>query len=109
MKKLKAILILSLVMLVCVVALTACQNGKSAYEIAVENGFQGTVEEWLESLKGQSGTDADVDLTLGFADGEWTVGGKPLGVSIDDTTKVAFFQNKRKSFIISPFILPVPS
>ena len=35
-------------MLVCVVALTACQNGKSAYEIAVENGFQGTVEEWLE-------------------------------------------------------------
>lgn len=96
MKKLKAILILSLVMLVCVVALTACQNGKSAYEIAVENGFQGTVEEWLESLKGQSGTDADVDLTLGFADGEWTVGGKPLGVSIDDTTKVAFFQNKNQ-------------
>ena len=27
-------------------------GGKSAYEIAVENGFQGTVEEWLNSLKG---------------------------------------------------------
>ena len=27
-------------------------GGKSAYEIAVENGFQGTVEEWLASLKG---------------------------------------------------------
>lgn len=27
-------------------------NGKSAYEIAVENGFSGTVEDWLESLKG---------------------------------------------------------
>lgn len=26
--------------------------GKSAYEIAVENGFKGTEEEWLESLKG---------------------------------------------------------
>ena len=25
--------------------------GKSAYEIAVENGFEGTEEEWLESLK----------------------------------------------------------
>lgn len=25
--------------------------GKSAYEIAVEHGFVGTVEEWLESLK----------------------------------------------------------
>ena len=27
-------------------------DGKSAYEIAVENGFQGTEEQWLESLKG---------------------------------------------------------
>lgn len=32
-------------------------QGKSAYEIAVENGFEGTVEEWLESLKGKNGTD----------------------------------------------------
>lgn len=28
--------------------------GKSAYEIAVENGFEGTEQEWLESLVGQS-------------------------------------------------------
>lgn len=28
--------------------------GKSAYEIAVENGFGGTEVEWLESLKGKS-------------------------------------------------------
>lgn len=27
-------------------------QGKSAYEIAVENGFEGTEQEWLESLKG---------------------------------------------------------
>lgn len=26
------------------------QNGKSAYQIAVDNGFQGTEEEWLKSL-----------------------------------------------------------
>lgn len=26
------------------------EDGKSAYEIAVENGFEGTEEEWLESL-----------------------------------------------------------
>ena len=31
--------------------LTAGENGKSAYELAVENGFEGTVEEWLESLQ----------------------------------------------------------
>ena len=29
--------------------------GKSAYEIAVDNGFVGTETEWLESLKGKQG------------------------------------------------------
>lgn len=28
------------------------KDGKSAYEIAKENGFNGTEQEWLESLKG---------------------------------------------------------
>ncbi len=30
------------------------ENGKSAYEIAKENGFEGTEKEWLESLKGEA-------------------------------------------------------
>ena len=30
-------------------------DGKSAFEIAQEMGFEGTVEEWLESLKGAQG------------------------------------------------------
>lgn len=30
-------------------------NGKSAYEIAVANGFHGTEAEWLESLHGEAG------------------------------------------------------
>lgn len=30
-------------------------DGKSAYELAVENGFDGSEEEWLESLKGETG------------------------------------------------------
>ena len=29
--------------------------GKSAYEIAVNNGFIGTEDEWLESLEGSDG------------------------------------------------------
>jgi hypothetical protein len=33
----------------------AGKDGKSAYEIAVENGFEGTEEEWLESLVGPQG------------------------------------------------------
>lgn len=32
-------------------------NGKSAFEIAVENGFVGSETEWLESLKGKDGAD----------------------------------------------------
>jgi len=30
-------------------------KGKSAYEIAVDNGYSGTEAEWLESLKGKDG------------------------------------------------------
>lgn len=29
--------------------------GESAYEIAIRHGFEGTEEEWLESLKGEPG------------------------------------------------------
>ncbi len=32
-------------------------NGLSAYELAVQNGFTGTLTEWLESLKGADGKD----------------------------------------------------
>ena len=35
------------------------KDGKSAYEIAVKNGFEGSEQEWLESLKGK---DAEIIL-----------------------------------------------
>lgn len=31
------------------------ENGKSAYQIAVEKGYSGTEEQWLESLEGEKG------------------------------------------------------
>ena len=31
------------------------EDGKSAYQIALDNGFEGTEDEWLESLKGETG------------------------------------------------------
>lgn len=34
------------------------EDGASAYEIAQDNGFEGTVDEWLDSLKGSSGKSA---------------------------------------------------
>ena len=37
-------------------------DGKSAYQSAVEKGFEGTEEEWLESLKGEKGEDGKFDM-----------------------------------------------
>ena len=33
------------------------KDGKSAYELAVDNGYTGTLSEWLESLVGENGKD----------------------------------------------------
>ena len=41
-------------------------RGYSAYEIAVQNGFEGTETEWLESLKG----DVTGELGLEVIDGK---------------------------------------
>lgn len=35
------------------------KDGKSAYEIAIEDGYEGTEEEWLKSLKGEPGPKGD--------------------------------------------------
>ena len=56
MKKLvKAVAVLGLTAAMAL-PLAACgEAGKSAYDIAVENGFVGTEAEWLESLRGPQG------------------------------------------------------
>lgn len=56
MKKLvKAVAVLGLAAAMAL-PLAACgEAGKSAYDIAVEQGFVGTEEEWLESLRGPQG------------------------------------------------------
>lgn len=33
--------------------------GDSAYDVAVANGFEGTEQEWLDSLKGEPGAPGD--------------------------------------------------
>lgn len=52
-----------------IIALTS-KEGKSAYEIAVKNGFVGTEEEWLESLKGEKGDAGSVNLVQTTGDSE---------------------------------------
>lgn len=55
-------------------------NGKSAYEIAVEHGFQGTEAQWLESLKPVFGNDSQGNITI-------TIGGTT--VNIDNSNNVS--------------------
>lgn len=57
MKKFLKSLIVCLIILPCLFLSACALNGKSSYEIAVENGFIGTEAQWLESLKGTNGND----------------------------------------------------
>ena len=44
-------------------------SGKSAYELAVEKGYQGTEEEWLASLNGSNGDDGKSAYELAVENG----------------------------------------
>jgi len=54
--------------------------GLSAYELALQNGFEGTVEEWLESLIGQDGKDG-----VGVANFTYNSAGELLAHLTDGT------------------------
>ena len=61
---------------------TPGKDGKSAYEIAVSNGFEGTEEEWIASLKGAKGDPGNDGIVPTIGDnGNWYLGetdtGKP--------------------------------
>lgn len=51
-------------------------DGKSAYQLAVDNGFTGTEEEWLASLKGNDGVTtiqtSKIDKTCTFSADGWS-------------------------------------
>ena len=57
-KKISAVL-LSLALTLPLASCIPAQNGLSAYEIAVKNGFEGSESEWLDSLKGENGEKGD--------------------------------------------------
>ena len=76
MNKIKG-LILSLLMVVCAGVLFGCSQvvveSKTAYDIAVENGFDGTVQEWLDSLKIEGDSAYEIAVKNGFegTEEEW--------------------------------------
>lgn len=57
MKNLKKVLSFCLVLAMLLVC-SSCA-GKSAYELAVEEGYTGTLDDWLDSLKGEEGDKGD--------------------------------------------------
>lgn len=53
---------------------TGVNDGKSAYDLALDSGYVGTLSEWLESLKGKDGKSAyQIAVDLGFVgtEQEW--------------------------------------
>ena len=68
-KSLKKFLVLALILPV-VLIFTAC-GATSAYDVAVKNGFEGTEQEWLDSLKGKSAYDIAVDKGFTGTEQDW--------------------------------------
>lgn len=69
---------------------TTGNDGKSAYEIAVDNGFVGTETEWLESLKGSDGDKGDNGTTphVDSITKNWFVGDTDTGILAQGTNGV---------------------
>ena len=57
------------------------QDGKSAYEIAVQNGFSGTEQQWITSLTGTPGETPSIG-----ANGNWFIGAVDTGVKAGGVT-----------------------
>ena len=62
-------------------ASTTVKNGLSAYELAIQYGYEGTVEEWLDSLEGKSAYEIAVDKGYSGTEQEW---GKSLETCLDN-------------------------
>ena len=71
----------------------AGSNGKSAYEIALDNGFNGTESEWLDSLKGKDGKDGKSGVYVGSGEMpedcniQIDPNGNPIDLSVYATTE----------------------
>ena len=72
--------------------------GKSAYEIAVDNGFVGTETEWLESLKGADGKDGTngkngengITPHIDSVTKNWHIGAVDTGIPAEGTNGATF-------------------
>lgn len=68
--------------------------GKSAYDIAVENGFSGSEAEWLQSLKGEQGYTPEIG-----ENGNWFINGEDTGFSATGKVQIASTSNNTQLII----------
>ena len=55
-----------------IVPVVKVDNGLSAYEIAVQYGYEGTIEEWLKSLSGKSAYEIAVENGYSGTEKDWS-------------------------------------
>ena len=76
---------------------TKVEDGLSAYELAVQFGYEGTVQEWLESLEGKSAYQIAVDSGYKGTESEWLAS---LKATSDNTANIKNAQFNSKGELI---------
>ena len=80
-------------------AMTTVENGLSAYELAVQYGYEGTVQEWLESLNGKSAYDIAKEHGYSGTENEWSESLKATAGKDGVGIKTAAFSDKNELLI----------
>lgn len=77
-------------------------DGKSAYDLAVENGFEGTQSEWITSLEGKSAYEVAVETGFVGTEAEWVATLKgPQGLSAYDVAVEEGFSGDKAAWLSS--------
>ncbi len=82
-------------------------QGKSAYEIAVELGYEGTEEQWLASLKGEDG-EPGTTPHIG-QNGDWFIGDTDTGVPASGANGVTPHIGSNGNWYIGDYDTEVPA
>ena len=80
-------------------AMTTVENGLSAYELAVQYGYEGTVQEWLDSLNGKSAYEIAKENGYTGTETEWTTSLKATAGKDGVGIKTAAFSDKNELLI----------
>ncbi len=80
-------------------ASTTVENGLSAYELAVQYGYEGTIQEWLDSLNGKSACEIAKESGYTGSETDWTASLKATAGKDGVGIKTAAFSNSNELLI----------